>query len=117
MATKTALLQTSPLAVETELRRIAEHEMLGFQERGESEYPYLFGMACYKLAEANTEWLRLVPKAALVPDLLDVLHRCAELLDDYSDVVDGDDGPLPNRAMSLLRDVEAAIAKAEGGTR
>ncbi len=108
-----ALLPTSPLAVEAELRRIAAHEMMGFKERGESEYPYLFGMACFKAAEANSAWLKLTPKAALVPELLDVLHRCAELLDDYSDVIDGDDGPRPNRAMSLLTDVEAAIAKGE----
>jgi hypothetical protein len=48
------------------------------------------------------------------PDMLDVLQRCAEVLDDYSDVLDGDDGhPRPNRAMSLLQDVEAVIAKAE----
>jgi hypothetical protein len=60
-------------------------------------------------AEANA---RLI---AAAPDLLEALQRCAELLDDYSDVNDGDDGqPRPNRAMSLLQDVEAVIAKAEG---
>lgn len=47
-------------------------------------------------------------------EMLGVLQRCAELLDDYSDVSDGDYGePRPNRAMSLLQDVEAVIAKAE----
>jgi hypothetical protein len=53
---------------------------------------------------------------AAAPELLAALKQCAELLDDYSDVNDGADGgsPVPNRAMSLLRDVEAAIAKAEG---
>ncbi len=51
---------------------------------------------------------------AAAPDMLDMLKRCAELLDDYSDVNDGEDGPRPNRAMSLLTDVEAIIAKAEG---
>ena len=51
---------------------------------------------------------------AAAPELLEALKRCAELLDDYSDVNDGEDGPRPNRAMSLLTDVEDAIAKAEG---
>lgn len=52
---------------------------------------------------------------AAAPELLEALQRCAELLDDYSDVNDGEDGqPVPNRAMSLLHDVEAALSKAEG---
>lgn len=52
---------------------------------------------------------------AAAPDLLAVLHECAELLDDYSDVNDGDDGqPVANKAMAMLQVVEAAIAKAEG---
>lgn len=51
---------------------------------------------------------------ALAPEMLAVLEACADCLDNYSDVVDGEDGrPLPNRAMSMLRDVEAVIAKAK----
>ncbi len=51
---------------------------------------------------------------AAAPDMLDALHVAAEALDNYSDVNDGDDGrPVANRAMSALRVVEAAIAKAE----
>ncbi len=113
---KTALVPTISQDIETTLRADAE-QCSRFQGLADGDatgrYAYLFGLACSRLAVANTAWLRLTPKAALVPELLDVLHRCAELLDDYSDVVDGDDGPLPNRAMSLLTDVEAAIAKAE----
>lgn len=42
-------------------------------------------------------------------DLVDVLDQCAEFLDNYVDVNDGEDGlPRPNRAMSLKADVEAA---------
>ena len=42
-------------------------------------------------------------------DLVDILDNCAEFLDNYVDVNDGDDGqPVPNRAMSLKADVEAA---------
>lgn len=40
-----------------------------------------------------------------------LLEEVAEYLDDCSDVVDGEDGPIPNRAMNLLRDVENLIAK------
>jgi len=41
-------------------------------------------------------------------DLIDILDRCAEFLDNYVDVNDGDDGqPVPNLAMSLKADVEA----------
>jgi len=46
-------------------------------------------------------------------DLVDALQQCAEFLDNYSDVNDGDDGqPVPNRAMSLLQYVDAVLAKA-----
>jgi hypothetical protein len=42
-------------------------------------------------------------------DLVDLLVR-VWCLDDYSDVNDGDDGqPRPNRAMSLLTDVEQML--------
>ncbi len=109
-----ALLPTTSEAVDAALRAeadrcahypgIADNDVAG-------RYAWLLWLACSRLAEANAAWLRLTPKAAVVPDLLDALHRCAELLDDYSDVIDGEDGPLPNRAMSLLTDVETAIAK------
>ena len=42
---------------------------------------------------------------------LSLLNDIAEFLDNYSDVVDGQDGPRPNQAMSLLRDLENLIAK------
>ena len=42
---------------------------------------------------------------------LALLREVAEFLDNYSDVVDGQDGPKPNQAMSLLRDLENLIAK------
>ena len=42
---------------------------------------------------------------------LALLREVAEFLDNYSDVVDGQDGPRPNQAMSLLRDLENLIAK------
>ncbi len=113
---QTALLPTTVTAVEEAIRAEAENSA-SYRGIADDDYSgrahFLLGMTEAKLADANRQWLRLTPKAALVPELLDVLHRCAELLDDYSDVVDGDDGPLPNRAMSLLGDVEAAIAKAE----
>jgi len=51
---------------------------------------------------------------AAAPDMLDALRIAAEALDNYSDVNDGGNGPVPNRAMAALQDVEAAIAKAEG---
>lgn len=48
-------------------------------------------------------------------DAREVLISVQELLDDYSDVVDGDEesGPRPNRAMSLLRPVEESLAQIE----
>jgi hypothetical protein len=42
---------------------------------------------------------------------LSLLNEIAEYLDNHSDVVDGADGPRPNRAMTLLQDLEALIAK------
>lgn len=45
-------------------------------------------------------------------DVIDLLERCAEFLDNYVDVNDGEDGqPRPNRAMQLATDVEAAIER------
>jgi hypothetical protein len=60
---------------------------------------------------ADGEWVRYEDARYL----LSALYEAADALDNYSDVNDGDDGqPVANRAMSALRDVEAAIAKAEG---
>ena len=43
-------------------------------------------------------------------ELEELLERCAEFLDGYSDVVDGDYGiPEPNEAMILLSKINKAI--------
>lgn len=53
---------------------------------------------------------------ATAPDMLDALYECVEVLDNYSDVNDGDYGqPVPNRAMSLLQRIEPLIARVEKG--
>lgn len=47
------------------------------------------------------------------PDMLECLRECYALLDDYSDVLDGDDGqPRPNKAMSMMTEIERVIRKA-----
>ena len=47
--------------------------------------------------------------------VLAVLEDVREFLNDQSDVVDGDYGvPAPNRAMTLLMDVDNAIRAMEG---
>lgn len=52
---------------------------------------------------------------AAAPELLAALMECAEFVDNYVDVNDGDDGrPTPNRAMSLHSLILSVIAKAEG---
>lgn len=56
--------------------------------------------------EAN---VRLI---AASPALLEALEIAADALDNYSDVNDGEDGPVPNTAMSALVQVRAAIEKA-----
>lgn len=62
---KTALLPTSPMAVEDWLRSLANpSDLLRIKEAGQSEYSYLFGMAIVKLAEAHTEYLRLLERQA-----------------------------------------------------
>ena len=50
----------------------------------------------------------------LVDDLHEVLLNVADVLDNYSDVRDGgQDGPMPNSAMSALAEVERAIRAIE----
>jgi len=45
-----------------------------------------------------------------IDKLEELLERCAEFLDGYSDVVDGDYGqPEPNKAMSLLSSIREEI--------
>lgn len=47
-------------------------------------------------------------------DLLDLLIRVEDCLDQYSDVKDGDYGePVPNRAMTMQQEVEEAIKALE----
>ena len=42
--------------------------------------------------------------------LEELLERCADVLDSYSDVVDGDYGiPEPNKAMALLSEIRKEI--------
>ena len=44
-------------------------------------------------------------------ELEELLERCADVLDSYSDVVDGDYGvPEPNKAMALLSEIRKEIA-------
>lgn len=43
-------------------------------------------------------------------ELEELLERCADVLDSYSDVIDGDYGiPEPNKAMSLLSEIRKEI--------
>ena len=43
-------------------------------------------------------------------ELEELLERCADVLDSYSDVVDGDYGvPEPNKAMALLLEIRKEI--------
>lgn len=112
MDKSTALLPTSPLAVETWLRSLANpSELLKMREAGQSEYPYLFGLATAKLADAHREYLRLLERQATMQAAMDVLGNVHDFLDDQSDVIDGDDGPLPNRAMSLLGEVTDVLKR------
>ena len=63
--TTTALLPTTVTAVEDWLRSLANpSDLLRMRESGQSEYPYLFGLATVKLAEAHREYLRLVGRQA-----------------------------------------------------
>ena len=50
----------------------------------------------------------------LIQELIAVLEEALEVLDDYSDVVDGEDGqPRANKAMAMFQTIKFAIAKAE----
>ena len=45
-----------------------------------------------------------------IAELEYLLEQCAEFLEPYVDVVDGDYGePAPNKAMSLLSEINAAL--------
>lgn len=90
-----------------------------------SKYPFvdsvrIFAGTHYIATVGNSDDTREQTEAnahviAAAPRMLDALRVAADALDNYSDVNDGDDGqPVANRAMSALRDVEAAIALAEG---
>ena len=60
-----ALLPTSSLDVEKWLRSLANSsDLLKMKEAGQSEYPYLFGIATVKLADAHAEYLRLLERQA-----------------------------------------------------
>lgn len=49
------------------------------------------------------------------PDMLDLLEEVREFLDNYIDVLDGDDGqPRPNRAMSLDSEIARVLARVRG---
>lgn len=74
MDNTSALLPTSPLAVEDWLRSLANpSELLKMREAGQSEYPYLFGMATVKLADAHREYLRLLDRQADKPNRIDAV--------------------------------------------
>lgn len=74
MSADTATLPTSPLAVESWLRALAPSAAL---ETG--GYPYLFGMATVKLAEAHAEILRL--RKAGAPKMVTVCSWCPDALE------------------------------------
>lgn len=61
--------------------------------------------------KGNGDWSDAL-KQIRIAELEDVLEACADYLEDYSDVVDGDYGePAPNRAMNLLSRVKAALGE------
>lgn len=49
------------------------------------------------------------------PNAMAVLEDVADFLRDQADVMDGPDGPLPDRAMSLLAEIEAILANWQAG--
>lgn len=49
-------------------------------------------------------------KATFIDHLIDAAEYAAEVLENYSDVDDGDDGlPIPNKAMIALMDLNSAL--------
>ena len=51
---------------------------------------------------------------AAAPEMFDLLREVAEVLDTYSDVLDGAEGhPRPNQAMSMLTQVEGLLQRFE----
>ena len=45
-------------------------------------------------------------------EAIDVLTQCAEFLEPYVDVLDGDEGhPRPNKAMNLVSEIEIVIER------
>ena len=42
---------------------------------------------------------------------LAILAEIRDFIEGYSDVVDGQDGPRPNTAMNLLRELDAMVAR------
>jgi len=51
-----------------------------------------------------------IEKATLIDTLIDAAEFAAEVLENYADVEDGDDGvPIPNRAMLAYSDLERAL--------
>jgi hypothetical protein len=48
-----------------------------------------------------------------ISDALATLQDCDVFVDNYVDVVDGEDGPRPNAAMSLQVQIREAIASIE----
>jgi hypothetical protein len=50
-------------------------------------------------------------------ELPDLLVEIAEYLEGHSDVMDGSDGPRPNRAMCLLQELEQHLPPSGDGGR
>lgn len=100
-------LPTTCTDVDADLR--ARADFRGVDKAGQVHY--LLGMCEALLAEANAEIMRARKAAANSARLADALRDCAELLDDYSDVNYGEDGPRPNRAMSMLQRVKLVLSE------
>jgi hypothetical protein len=44
-----------------------------------------------------------------IAELRDLLRECHETLANYSDVFDGANGPLPNRELSVMQDIDEVL--------
>lgn len=66
-----------------------------------------FNVDAFPLVDVRGEELKAAYEriATLEADLLE----CREYLEDHVDVVDGDDGPRPNRAMSLVSMIDESL--------